>query len=396
MRTNLPAAHTLTFKENHQMLEYKYHLATAVYAGRDVVINRSAAMKKLGERAFIITTKFPDGIENKALKDCIEACRMEGIECKVTEEAIPNPTIASVHAISLEAIDFKPDFFIGCGGGSAIDTAKGCAILYDHPGEDPFEVFYDGEMDFKWNYGLGEAKCPIVAVPTTAGTGSEVGQVAVLTNERRHTKQSIKQRTFPAIAYLDSQYVKTAPDLLLDASAMDALAHGVEAYLNTSATHITKGYAMAGFDLFSKYKDALLAKTMTDEDYDNLTLASNIFGMGMIYRTTITHGMGYPLTEEKGLSHGLACAVFLGEFLRNLHDKTLAEPVYKTCGFDTVDAFADYVNQLLEPYIDFTVTEEEIDRWTEQMYAAKWRLELHPEEITPEDIKKIYVDSLMK
>lgn len=378
------------------MNSYKFHMPTALFVGKNAVEDYAYVMKQLGKKAFIITSEFPAGVQNLALDDVKRACEAQGIEYAVNSGAEDNPTIASVNEITKAAYEYHPDFIIAVGGGSAIDSAKAVSVLIGFPGEDPFHVFYDTPAHDDLLIGVGDSEIPMVAVPTTAGTGSEVGRAAVLTDERVGTKVSMHQRVFPDISYVDYRYIKSASPKLLHSSAMDALAHGVEAYLNNDGTIMTRGYAMTGFSLFKEYKEDLFNNTLDEEGYEKVALASNIFGMGMMYSTTITHGMGYPLTHEKDVTHGLACGVFLGEFLRNFKNQDLVKPVVTACGFDNVDQFADYVNGILAQHLHFTCTHAEIEEWTDMMFNLKWRLRKNPEPLTREDIKNIYERSLAK
>lgn len=376
------------------MIKYKHHMPTPVYFGEDAIKENGYVMKQLGSKALIVTSKFPEGTVNLALEDVKAFCEAEGIEYLINDGVEANPTIGSINAIAKDAQAFQPEFIIAVGGGSAMDSAKGVSVLIGHPGEDPFHVFYDAEPHDDLIIGTGDQLVPLVAVPTTAGTGSEVGRAAVLTDERVGTKVSMRQRVFPDISYVDYRYIKSSPAMLLHASAMDALTHGVEGYLNNDSTIITRGYAMTGFSLFSQYKWDLYNNTLDDAGYELVAQASDIFGMGMMYSTTITHGMGYPLTHEKNVSHGLACAVFLGEFLRNFKNQELVRPIIDACGFPNVDHFADYVNGLLGQHVHFTCTMDEIEEWTDMMWNLKWRLRKNPEPLEREDIRNIYIRSL--
>lgn len=392
------------------MISYKYLMPTTIFVGKNVVKDKAHIFKQLGSKAFIVTSKYPDGIVNQCLVDTIDALESQGIEYKVNDETLPNPPIFNVDAVSQDAIAYGPDFVIACGGGSPIDVAKAVTVMLGHPGEDTYEVVYnsfstnakDGSSGSAAHdadiIGFGDCFVPLVTIPTTAGTGAEITHAAVLTNERKGTKQSMQQRVFAKVCFVDYRYCMTCPKGLRDAAAMDALTHGVEGCLNTKGNFLSEAYALTGMKLFAKFKDNMLADTLTEEDYENMMLASNVFGFAEMYSTTITHGMGYPLTEEKGVSHGLACAVFLGEFLRGFKNQELVRPIIEACGFSSVDEFADYVNTLLQPYVNFTVTNEELDKWTDTMITGsqKWRIVKNPEPLTWDDIRAIYAKSLAK
>ena len=393
------------------MENYKFILPTTLFVGEGVLQKKAEVMLNLGKKAFIITGPVLSGRisgeKHQSVKDVEAALSKVGIEYRICDKVVCNPPVDNVAEVAQEARAFGPDFLIACGGGSSIDVTKGVSILINYPDEDPYYVLYkmintggasSSSPRTANMVGLGDGTLPVVAVPTTAGTGSEMTSSAVLTNEQLHTKMVPSQRVFCTAAFIDYRYIKTCPKELLDSAAMDALTHGVEGYLNNTSNFLVRSFAMTGFKLFAKFKDHLMTGELTDEDYENMALASNIFGTSEMCGTTITHGMGYPLTEDKGLSHGLSCAVFLGEFLRGFKDKSLVQPVVDACGFDDVNAFADYVNDVLQPHVKFTCTNKEIDEWTETMITGtqKWRLPKNPEPLTREDIRSIYVKSLSR
>lgn len=390
------------------MFSYRYLMPTTIFVGKNVIKEKSRLLRQLGKRAFIVTSKFPDGIINTSVLDIAEALENEGIEYCVCEDVMENPPIYNVDAVCKKAIEYKPDFVIACGGGSPIDVAKAVTVMLAHPGENTYDVVYnsftaiakegssasashDAEI-----IGFGDGVVPLVTVPTTAGTGAEVTYAAVLTNERKGIKQSMQQRVYATICFLDYRYCMTCPKPLRDAAALDALTHGVEGVLNMKGNFLSASYGMSGMKLFAKYKDRLLTDELTEEDYENMAVAANVFGLAVMYSTTITHGMGYPLTEEKGVSHGLACALFLGEFLRGFKDQSYVDPIIDACGFKDVNEFADYVAKMLRPHINFTCTMEEINTWTDNMITGsqKWRIVNNPEPLSWDDIHNIYVKSL--
>ena len=203
---------------------------------------------------------------------------------------------------------------------------------------------------------------------------------------------------YPKIAFVDPRYLETSPQFLLDTGAIDALAHGVEGCLHKDANIMNRSISFAAFDLFSHFKDALLEGELTQEQFDDLSAHSLMQGVSFMQScTTIPHGMGYPLSQHKNVPHGLACGIFLGEYLKAFRDQSLVLPIVKACGFEDSDEFAEYVRKLTNRDVDIKVTEEEIEYWTDQfMKIQKWRLEANPEELSREDINRLYRTALAK
>ena len=376
------------------MNAFMYCAPTTLYVGGECVLKNAALLKGLGNRAYIITSRFPQNVRHLSLEDAEAACKEQGIEYEVFMDAVENPPVLSIAAIAGKIKAFGPDFLIACGGGSAIDTAKALDVLIKYPDEDPYKVFYGN--DFLSGSSLGDGAVPLIAIPTTAGTGSEVSPFAILSREDTDTKLVIKQKVYPQIAFLDAKYIKDAPPRLIHSGAIDALAHGVETYVNTKSNVMTRSLAEIGFKLFAEFKDAMKSNTLTVEDFQKMSLAATIQGMAMQSGTTLPHGMGYPLSHHKNVPHGLACGVFIGEYVRGFKDKSLVMPIVEMCGFDTIDQFADYINTILDQDIKIEVTEEEIKKWSEEMFGLKVRIEKHPEPVTLEEIEAIYNRALLK
>ena len=172
---------------------------------------------------------------------------------KVYDTCEENPSVTSCAKIAEIVRPFDPDFFIACGGGSAIDTTKAVSVLLKYPGEDPYDVFYEKGGPSFTSLGYDDADVPIVTIPTTAGTGSEISPFSVLTNEKIDNKLGIGQVVYPKVAFLDAKYIKGAPPRLIHSGAIDALAHGVETYVNVSSNPMLNAFAEAGFKMFASY-----------------------------------------------------------------------------------------------------------------------------------------------
>ena len=267
-------------------------------------------------------------------------------------------------------------------------------MLLGYPEDaDPYQVFFGSGSFFGslWP----EGKLPLVGIPTTAGTGAEVTGGSVLTRADTDTKDSAFHKLYCTVTFLDGRYVEESPDFLIHTGAMDALAHGVENYVNTRSNFMTRSVADIGFKLFAEYKDNMINNCLTAEDFDKMLVAANIFGWAFGQTgTTIPHGMGYPLSHFKQLNHGLSCSITLGEYIRGFKDTSKVQHVIEACGFKDVNEFADYINEIIRRDVHIQVTHAEIDRWTADFCKLKDRFQRHPEPLTEEDIKNIYLRSL--
>ena len=381
---------------------YTFSVPTMFFFGRNCMKEKTAVISHYGKKAFLVTSKFMDGVKNLALEETKELLTTLGIAYEVTEDVEENPSVRTIVSMTKKAKIFDPDFIIGIGGGSSIDSAKAISVLLEHPeADDSVEaataMFYDGDLPHVSLF--TEGKVPVLAVPTTAGTGAEVTAFAVLTNEETHNKKAMSHPVYCAAAFLDPRYVETAPNFIIHTGAMDALAHGVESYVNKKSEPMNRYMAEIGFNLFSQFKDNMLNDCMTEEDYDKQLMFANIMGMAFMRSgTTIPHGLGYALSSYKGVNHGLSCSVTLAEYLKCFKEPEnieRANRVATLCGFENLDEMADYMGEIIRRDLHITVTETELNQWSKDFFSQTWRLAKHPEgHITEEDIRKIYFASL--
>lgn len=251
-----------------------------------------------------------------------------------------------------------------------------------------------GVLD-KHTESLRRVKCRAAAAPTTAGSGSDVMGFAILTRADTHTKLRIDQLSFFSASFLDPEYISHSPEWLLDAGALDALAHGIEGVLNTRANDLSRLWNNYGFRLFKSFKDDLLNRCLTSEDYSNMLLAASVQGVGnMQCCTTIPHGLGYSLTHFKDVSHGFANMLVMAEFLRTINDAAAVTDVLHQCGFCNIDDFDGYMQQILRRNVAFTVTDEELHAWAKECASLKPRLEAHIQPISEDEIYRILRTSL--
>jgi len=375
------------------MKEFRYSVPTTMYYGGDCIKQNAPLFKSYGSKACIFTRQFVGGARNYALEDVEEVFNNQGIEYKIITDVQENPPVLSIVAITEKVGEFNPDFLIAVGGGSSIDTAKAVGVLLKYPGEDAYDVLYGS--GYPTNNTKSEGTLPIFAVPTTAGTGAEVTGYAVLTREDTHTKLAMSQNVFCEAAFLNPKYIKYSPAFLIHNGAIDALAHGVETYVNVKSNFMNRSIAEIGFKLFSEFKDAMLADKLTDADFEKMILASCIAGMAFMQAgTCLPHGMGYPLSHFKNVPHGHACGIFLGEYLKAFKNQSTVMPVVQMCGFNTVEEFADYIKQICERDVHIEVTEKDIEEWAEDFCKLEVRLVKHPEPIGIKEITQIFKNSL--
>ncbi|MDC7242098.1 MAG: iron-containing alcohol dehydrogenase, partial [Spirochaetales bacterium] len=193
---------------------------------------------------------------------------------------------------------------------------------------------------------------PIVAIPTTAGTGSEVTPYSILTNNKLQTKSNLNSgQLFPQIAYLDGKYTKDLPYHITAATAADALSHSAEAYLAVRAIPLGQSLALESLSIMGPILPKLAKeKTLTIEERGALLYASTLAGIVIAQSgTTAVHAMGYSLTYFKDIDHGKANGMLMSEYFRFVGKERPDEvaKVLSALGFDSVDAFEKVMEDLL-------------------------------------------------
>jgi len=223
----------------------------------------------------------------------------------VFDEVEQNPTHLTVNRGGTVARELGSELIIGLGGGSALDAAKGVALLVTNPGriED-----YEGRTKYRI------APLPVIAIPTTCGTGSEVTWVAVITHTERKFKMGIKgPLLFPAVALVDPDLLSTLPRPLVAATALDALTHAVEAYTAKPATFITDVWARESFGLVFRFiQDAYRNIEGNREAREGMMMGSLLAGMAFGNSDVgAVHCIAESIGALYDIPHGVANAVFL-------------------------------------------------------------------------------------
>jgi alcohol dehydrogenase len=223
----------------------------------------------------------------------------------VFDEVEQNPTQLTVNRGGAVARQRGSDLIIGLGGGSALDAAKGVALLATNPGgiED-----YEGRSKYK------TAPLPVIAIPTTCGTGSEVTWVAVITHTERKFKMGIKgPLMFPAVALVDPDLLSSLPRPLVAATALDALTHAVEAYTAKPATFMTDVWARESFGLVLRFiQDAYRDIGGNREAREGMMKGSLLAGLAFGNSDVgAVHCIAESIGALHDIPHGVANAVFL-------------------------------------------------------------------------------------
>ncbi len=318
--------------------EFTYCMPTQICFG-------AGAAKKIGdhikgENVLIISDPFlySNGTA-KEIGDC-----MTGKKVTYFSEIEPNPSCESVNKAAAIAREIHADCVVGIGGGSSMDVAKAVSCLVDNEGS-LYNYYSGGTHTFK------PRKTMLICVPTTAGTGSEVTNVAVFTNKKIGIKMPMVNQYFWAdYSVIDPELTYTLPPQMTASTGMDAFCHAIEAYWNKESVPICDMLSIGALKLIMENIKKAYDCPNDKKARGNMILASLTAGISFSQtRTTGIHALSFPLTTEFGANHGTACSITLPAFIRlvshNLPGKMNDLAHY--LGYEDGLALADAVEALM-------------------------------------------------
>lgn len=271
------------------------------------------------KKVFIVTDQFL--FENGYTKGITDKLNELGIEHSTFSNVAPDPTLECAKEGAKIMSEFKPDAIIALGGGSAMDAAKIMWVLYEHPEVD----FMDMAMRFMdirkrvYDFPKMGEKAYFIAVPTSAGTGSEVTPFAVITDETTGIKYPLADyELMPKMAIVDSDYMMNAPKGLTAASGIDALVHSFEAYASVMATEFTDSMAKEAIKIIFEYLPRAYREGANDpEAREKMAHAATLAGIAFANAFLgICHSMGHKLGAYHHLPHGITVALMLNEVMK--------------------------------------------------------------------------------
>ena len=271
------------------------------------------------KKAFIVTDTFL--YQNGYTKPITDKLDEMGIAHTTFFNVQPDPTLGNATEGAKQMAAFQPDTIIALGGGSAMDAAKIMWVLYEHPEADFMDMamrFIDIRKRVYTFPKMGE-KAYFIAVPTSAGTGSEVTPFAVITDEQTGVKYPLADyELLPNMAIIDTDFHMSAPKGLTAASGIDAVTHAVEAYAAMLATDYTDGLALQALKNIFKYLPRAYENGQTDvEAREKMANAATMAGMAFANAFLgICHSMAHKLGAFHHLPHGVANALMIEEVLR--------------------------------------------------------------------------------
>lgn len=237
----------------------------------------------------------------KKVQDIIEKA---GIQVTSYLDVVPNPTVNNVNTATKLFKESGTTSIVALGGGSSIDVGKAVGILANYGGE---------IIDYEGNHKVPGAIVPMIAIPTTAGSGSEVTASAVITDEERNYKLSVfSYNNIPKYAVLDPELIMTLPASIAASCGLDAMVHAIEAYVSRNASPFSDAMALQAMELIGSNLRKFVANRQDEEAACAMMAGSNFAGIAFAWaRLGNIHAMSHPVSAYFHVPHGVANSIIL-------------------------------------------------------------------------------------
>lgn len=376
-------------------MEFQYYLPVNLLFGCKKADLLGTEVKKYGTKALLVTGK---GSTKKTglLDRSIQRLEEAGVKAFVFDKVTPNPLSDTVYDGVAQVKEKECDVIVALGGGSIIDCAKAIAFAACNEG-DIFDYIYGKKQ--------GDKALPLVAVPTTCGTGSEGNCFAVLTNPETKDKKSLRNIvSVPKVSIVDPELMTTMPDHVAASVMFDALCHNMEAYLVKTTQPLVEMQALYAMNLLGKNMVKAYKNHEDMDAWSAVTLASTLGGMCInMAGVGAPHGMEHPASGLKNIMHGRGLAALAPVIYRESIDdapEKFAE-ISKILGGTSAGDFVENLDYLLES-LDLKTTlskegieEKDIEWMTENcLKVSVPAMNAHPKHFSREEIKELYYKAL--
>ena len=327
------------------MQNYNWNYPTTMWVGENRIKDIALACKNLNLKKPLFVTD--DQLVNKKIvKDTLENLNNENINVEVYSNVKGNPTGTNVH----EGVNFyeekKCDGVVAFGGGSGLDVGKAIAFMSGQT----LPIWDFEDVGDNWKKANSEKISPIIAVPTTAGTGSETGRASVILNEKTGVKNIIFHPKFlPSIVILDPTLTIDLPPNVTAATGMDALAHNLEAFCAPGYHPMADGIALEGMRLIKKWLLEAVKNGSNIEARMNMLTAASMGSTAFQKGLGGIHSLSHPVNAVNNIHHGLSNAIFM-PYVLSFNRDVIENKIVKVCEYlDLKDkSFYGFLNWVLD------------------------------------------------
>ena len=369
---------------------WQYFQPVKVIFGTDSIDRMAEAIVSTGGTKGLLVTS-PSFVKNGTADRLAKLS--ENKISDIFSDVTPNPDVRECDACIELLRRGGHDFVVALGGGSVMDCAKAASALCKGPSELTATDYLQGRAE------IPPAHLPLIAVPTTSGTGSEVTSVAVLSDYSIGLKAPISAESlYPAIGIVDPRLTLTTPPKLTAATGMDALCHSIEAYWSRHHQPVCDALAIHAARLILDNLATAVANPDDIKAREAMAEASTIAGMSFaIPKTSAPHACSYPLTNQLGIAHGEACGLTLSHFLRfnTAHGCDRINALATSLGYDSAEHLAAAIDTLAatiglrRDLADLALSPEQIEALVQG--SKHPNLRNNPADISENDLREMYL-----
>ena len=327
------------------MKKFNWNYPTTMWVGENRIKDISLACKNLNLKKPLFVTD--DQLVNKKIvKDTLENLNNENVTVEVYSNVKGNPTGTNVHEGVVFYKEKKCDGVIAFGGGSGLDVGKAIAFMSGQT----LPIWDFEDVGDNWKKANSEKISPIIAVPTTAGTGSETGRASVILNEKTGVKNIIFHPKFlPSIVILDPTLTIDLPPNVTAATGMDALAHNLEAFCAPGYHPMADGIALEGMRLIKKWLLEAVKNGSNIEARMNMLTAASMGSTAFQKGLGGIHSLSHPVNAVNNIHHGLSNAIFM-PYVLSFNRDVIENKIVKVCEYlDLKDkSFETFINWVLD------------------------------------------------
>ena len=382
------------------MQKYNWNYPTTVWAGEDRIKDLANACNKLNIKKPLLVTD--SGLaQSEIVKNTLANLKENNIPVELYSNVVGNPTGTNVN----EGVAFYKqnncDGVIAFGGGSGLDVGKAIAFMSGQT----LPIWDFEDVGDNWTRANSETIAPIIAVPTTAGTGSETGRASVILNEDTGVKNIIFHPKFlPSIVILDPLLTLGLPAKITAATGMDALAHNLEAYCAPGFHPMADGIALEGMRLINKWLLEAVNNGSNVEARMNMLTAASMGSTAFQKGLGAIHSLSHPVNALNNVHHGLSNAIFM-PYVLTFNKDVIEEKIIKICNYLELQdrTFNGFINWVLDlrkklnmPHkLSEVIKEEDFDlARLSKMALADPSTGGNPKPLTENDMKVMYKHSM--
>jgi len=382
------------------MQNYNWNYPTTMWVGENRIKDLSLACKKLNINKPLLVTD--NGLaKSKIVLGAVSSLTEENISVQVFSNVVGNPTGSNV----LEGVKYfkknKCNGVIAFGGGSGLDVGKAIAFMSGQT----LPIWDFEDVGDNWSKANSETIAPIIAVPTTAGTGSETGRASVILNEDTGEKKIIFHPKFlPSIVILDPVLTLDLPSNITAATGMDALAHNLEAYCSPGYHPMADGIALEGMRIINKWLIKAVKNGNDLEARMSMLTAASMGSTAFQKGLGAIHSLSHPVNALNNVHHGLSNAIFM-PYVLTFNKSAIEEKIIRICDYlelsdKSFNGFIDWVlslrNELNIPHRLSDVIQEkdfDIERLS-KMALNDPSTGGNPKKLTIDDMRAMYQHSM--